>query len=469
MGPTRALLISAALIFALVIAAMWLSDRGCGAASKSAAIDAAVEDSAIAPVAAAPIAGAQCVRHARSECDGGDGWWFDSCGRREELREKCDDSLCSDGRCVKETGPKCAGDLSEHGVCDGEVLRYCKHGIAREVDCAVLQKRCLPDDDGEPACIAKVPCTLGTRCAGVKYSFCDRGQQRIGFCPLGTLCTLDGDKPRCVGPSARICARPQLEAEPVSSEATDLPVVAFLVADENVRTAESEERAREAVLAASSLLSQEGHDTGIRIDLRDVRTVQRPRWWNGGAVPAGEIVLDRALQPLPGEPFFVPIVFTHEIVRDEKSVSGFATLPVNRCADLAPFSPPPPPGGAVLISRLRNSTTVVHELGHYLGLCHTFQADPPVATNASDDKGDAGSCDECGRTGDGICDTPVDPGVEACKLDLPSCAVACRDNATPDAFNLMSYFQPCRRYFSTEQARYMRRYLQLRREERSAR
>lgn len=49
-----------------------------------------------------------------------------------------------------------------------------------------------------------------------------------------------------------------------------------------------------------------------------------------------------------------------------------------------------------------NLSTTAHEMGHCLGLYHTFQGgDENVARS--------GNCANCTTTGDGLCDTEADP------------------------------------------------------------
>lgn len=129
---------------------------------------------------------------------------------------------------------------------------------------------------------------------------------------------------------------------------------------------------------------------------------------------------------------------------------------------------PQPPFGAVVVAKARAPTTVAHEIGHFLGLCHThFEYQPPsqrvVRWEADDGRQRAILCDtQCRTGGDGVCDTPEDPGPPSCSYDA-SCQVACGDPAQPDARNLMSYYTACRDRFSVGQAMQLRRGAALRR------
>jgi hypothetical protein len=69
----------------------------------------------------------------------------------------------------------------------------------------------------------------------------------------------------------------------------------------------------------------------------------------------------------------------------------------------------------------------------------------------------------CMRSGDGICDTPVDPGPNQCQEQGP-CDLYCpRSGDRPDALNVMSYYLGCRRSLTADQFAEVSRGLQLRR------
>jgi hypothetical protein len=61
-----------------------------------------------------------------------------------------------------------------------------------------------------------------------------------------------------------------------------------------------------------------------------------------------------------------------------------------------------------------------------------------------------------------MCDTPPDPGPEACAYDR-ACDVHCDAGELPDAFNVMSYYTACRYSLSELQQLELRRNLYLRR------
>lgn len=84
--------------------------------------------------------------------------------------------------------------------------------------------------------------------------------------------------------------------------------------------------------------------------------------------------------------------------------------------------------------------TLLHEMGHYFGLPHTFEGSGVELVDGSN----------CETAGDGICDTPADPFVEG--EDMAEYVSDCRfislkvdangEYYRPDIGNIMSYY-PC--------------------------
>lgn len=104
-------------------------------------------------------------------------------------------------------------------------------------------------------------------------------------------------------------------------------------------------------------------------------------------------------------------------------------------------------------------TLVIHELGHFFGLAHTFECAFGRETAES-----------CADSGDQICDTPPDRGpkgvrgIAMCDDDKMldgSCTgtcgkKVCADGSKPDGYNWMSYFDCTPGRFSNEQLDFMR-------------
>lgn len=115
--------------------------------------------------------------------------------------------------------------------------------------------------------------------------------------------------------------------------------------------------------------------------------------------------------------------------------------------------------GPLCVNAATIDTLVVHELGHFFGLAHTFECASGRETE-----------EDCATTGDFLCDTPADRGPKAMKgiarcndgkmLDgscSGSCpAKACTDGSTPDAWNWMSFYDCAPGRFSDGQRDFMR-------------
>jgi hypothetical protein len=475
------------LVAALAVAIWRLLPLGLGGGGVPTSAPAPGTDASSRPPAASapmrakraplpPVAG-ECPAHARKLCDGGDVWWFDGCGRRENLIETCGDRLCADARCSDPPpGPACGSELTERGHCDGDLLRYCDGKIARAVDCAELGQRCGIDADGGANCVRVQSCKgQGELCVGRNVLRCEGGKVTGMRCAKDAACVLAAGHARCerrldaqtfARDPCRGCACP---AEAPAKMVVD--VVAFLIADADGHPVESEDRVWAEIERTNQLLSPDppdpAHDTGITLALRDMRILVRPKWIAATRQTLREAAFDPEVQSL-GEPFFIPLLYTREVMSGAKQASGMSTLPNGLCAnfDVLRNTEDAPSGeaGAVLLARLRSPTTLAHELGHYLGLCHTFQPDLPFDEVTLVDSQVAPECRECERRGDGVCDTPPDPGVDdgACQLAPGSCEARCSGDAVPDTANLMSYYTLCRRWFTSEQIGYMRKWLDRR-------
>ncbi len=92
---------------------------------------------------------------------------------------------------------------------------------------------------------------------------------------------------------------------------------------------------------------------------------------------------------------------------------------------------------------------LAHELGHYFQLLHTFAGTTSQIVNLTEP--------ECHQNGDGICDTPADPGVNICPTGGCGSNFNCTQNDplgvpyNPDATLIMSYYSCSPEKFTTQQ------------------
>ncbi|MEY4577663.1 MAG: hypothetical protein RL701_2366, partial [Pseudomonadota bacterium] len=162
-----------------------------------------------------------------------------------------------------------------------------------------------------------------------------------------------------------------------------------------------------------------------------------------------------------GLDFYVPVLFAEKLELVPPK-SGISTLPNARCGGVRVSDLPSPVSGLIVLTEARAPETLAHEMGHYLGLCHTHEQLDRYAVQSTTAVASFASSPACESSGDGICDTPVDPGLENCfRADL--CQLQCHAGEHPDASNVMSYYLGCRRALSPDQLTEAARNLQLRR------
>lgn len=138
-------------------------------------------------------------------------------------------------------------------------------------------------------------------------------------------------------------------------------------------------------------------------------------------------------------PNLINIYFTHQILNDtDESICGYSNntsrndfiMIKNDCAT--------------------NSSSFAHEIGHFFSLIHTHGPDDKKTTELVD-----GS--NCDTNGDGICDTPADPGLSSSNVNgfcnyTGNETDANGDRYNPDTNNMMSYSRKdCRTFFSPQQ------------------
>ena len=426
-----------------------------------------------------------CKPRAGRICNAGDAWWVDSCAEVNELAQECGAARCSAGVCEAETPNEC-GDVTPLGSCRRDVARVCQQGKLFEVDCATSGGRCVMTTDG-PGCHEKSAdaCRDGEppTCDGRVLRRCYEGtwerldcEALAGVCVPGSrdvparcafaLPILDADCGPCgcpPQPEVEICDGKDNDRNGVVDDGTScapVPIVAFVVtggdashSDEDIATAIEETNTAfarddglELVFELHSIVHVDDEDLA-ELDSEDLDRLLRTDRLVGAA-----------------EDFYIPVVFTDVVLAAKVPRPGLSTVPNGVCGGVRRIWDRQPAIGLVAVAKRRWPTTLAHELGHFLGLCHTHEAPAPVVqVHSGGELGDAATCDgRCEGGADGICDTTIDPGPEQCGVD-DACAIHCATGDRPDPGNMMAYYPDCRVMFSVEQARTMREALALRR------
>lgn len=417
-------------------------------------------------------------------------WSFDSCQNPEEKLEECGDQLCRGESCDVPVEGGCLEP--PEGRCDGDVVRLCHGGRPLAIDCAAKQLRCGYGAEGAeclPRVAASESCAGPARCEGETLVRCqDHGVVRTECGRAGARCLrLPGARgPSCVeirpeigdgdcGPCG--CPLDQKRAEQLcdgKDEDRDqrvdeglacgpVAVIAFVVADASGASSHAREDVEQELQRVNQAFS--GHDEPtLQFVLEELIPLRAPQLL---ALDHGEFsaLVDDPRIVAARETFYVPVLFTDEVFAGgETPKPGASTLPNGTCGGVQQSQGPEL--GLIALAKARYPTTLAHELGHFLGLCHTHdQLTPHTPTRAfrrADDAPLASCAPLCREEGDGICDTPLDPGPEVCSYDL-SCEVRCASAGSPDPLNLMSYYAHCRAHFTAEQRALMEHTLALRR------
>lgn len=406
---------------------------------------------------------ADCAPRAAKACEAGDVYWFDACGGRQELVEACQGRPCLDIACAPaERFVSRCGSVTAYGRCDGDLALACVVGRLVKVDCAASGKRCTEGREGVHCETAGAGFCTGReppRCEGKRLVQCVEGRFEVSDCARRSgRCEVADGVGRCVGAHAELQPRP-LELCNQRDDDDDGKV--------------DEDQVCEAVILVpvvaegATLTDFEGR---MQRDLEILNRVYQPRrfrWHEPISAPErlarfparevdriGASINAQVAEALKGE-FFVPVVFV-EALDLEPPKGGISTLPNNSCGGVRLSDRASPPYGLIVLADERMPETLAHELGHYLGLCHTHEqverfslVDPRVPA--------------CEVTGDAICDTAYDPGPASCKADA-TCTVLCDDaSARPLGADVMGYYLGCRRALSADQLREAERNLALRR------
>ncbi len=429
-----------------------------------------------------------CAPEADQRCVDGDAWWVDGCGVTYARAEDCE-GLCTDGVCDPPPTLDCGGE-SVLGRCDGHTARGCDGGRPFAVDCSAAGLSCVITEAG-PACRAPAdicdPEALPPRCAGSRLLVCEGGQRRAVDCrAYGGICgePPGGGAARCIQLPPPVtpadcddpCGCPSADGDEVcdgrdndgdgwideSGECAAIDLVAFVVVDEAGQGSYSREDIDAEIAGLERLFARED-DYGLAFRLVEVVRLRQPQWLELDNTELDEVVRSGAVASRSGD-FYVPILFTERLLVDGVPRPGLSTVPNGSCGGQRRIPGSQPPLGLVALGKRRWNTTLAHELGHFLGLCHTH-GDHPSAIVAIDpgDGDEARACQPpCAVDDDGLCDTPPDSGPPVCRVDL-ECTATCDDGASPDPTNVMGYYPQCRTGFTEQQALLMRQSLALRR------
>ncbi len=438
-----------------------------------------------------------CVLEADRRCLDGDAWWIDGCGVTYAKAEECGAALCRAGAC-EPPAPGC-GDIPLPGRCEGDVAVVCAADRPSRVDCAANGQRCVDTDEG-PACRPATeeacdPTAEPPRCEGTELVTCMDGERHRLDC--GTRGAICGRPPSGALPAACLqlrppvpqpacddpCGCPEAAGDEVCNGLDDdrdgfvdesgscppVELVLFVIVDEDGESSYSPEDVEEELARLQRLLARDD-DFGLEVRVLDVVRVAEPTWLvlDGDDLDAmvRSPTISRHREEAGTEGFYVPIVLTEQVIVDEVPRPGLSTVPNGVCGGQRRVAGPQPLLGLVAVAKQRWPTTLAHEVGHFLGLCHThgdtIDAVIPIDPGAEGAPEEARTCvDPCTLEGDGLCDTPPDPGPGPCVVG-PECLASCGDGSTPDASNVMGYYPECRTSFTAAQARLMRRTLALR-------
>ena len=328
--------------------------------------------------------------------------------------------------------------------------------------------RCVVTDEGAQC----LPSNPKTDCSGSEAAVCEGGQLRL--CIDGSFqqvdCTKRGGSCRVSGGSAHCSNEGTTSAvhhAPGHASTADVEVCDGRDNDSDGRVDESE------VCSAVPLVAfvPSGYDPSdlpvrMQQELEILNRVYTPttfRWAKTASASDGYVHFDpkqmtdaaASLARTAYPSFYIAVLYVKDMAISPPK-GGMSTMPNSRCGGVRLTDRPSPADGLIVLTDARQPETLAHEMGHYLGLCHTHQQLAPLAA-ASDPSL------PCKHTGDAICETPFDPGPNRCVRD-EVCEVLCpNDDAEPSPINIMSYYIGCRQSLTPEQLTEARRNLSLRR------
>ncbi len=426
-------------------------------------------------------------------CVQGDVWSLDGCGNLEDKLDECENQLCRQGVCEVEDETLC--HEPPEGRCDRDKVRLCYAGRALTVDCARQGLRCASGDEGAE-CVPEIPAS--ERCAGAPVCEGDvlvqcvlgRKQRRDCRAQRATCEQLaDATAPSCVTdlPKAAALARgcgpcacePDANARETQCDGHDedgdglvdeeldcgaVPVIAFVVTDRSGQTSHGPEDVQTELERANQLFAKSSVPNPLSFVLEELLFLADDRLLDLDGKEFQSLVFDTRVHPVRDH-FYLPLVFTDTVsLGGETPKNGVSTLPNGTCGGLQESSGPDV--GIVAVAKGRALTTVSHEIGHFFGLCHTHDVRSSAPRVVLDQTARGAAREACGPScrdeGDGLCDTPFDPGPQECLYDA-TCGTRCLHDDEPDPRNLMGYYTACRQGFSDQQMRLMQHSLALRR------
>lgn len=452
-----------------------------------------------APGPGAPDEASHCEPYVARDCYGGNVHWFDACGHVLDMDADCGDGFCRRGACV-------AADWEQrcveppHGRCDGDRVVYCDAGETAFIDCAAKGRVCRDGAEGA-ACVTLPPegaCSFDApRCDGDILEFCAAGKiQQLHCNDLGGACVEIDGQARCTRPPPPVPAEQAAACGPCGcpSEAEGEPEVCngkdddgngyiddgvdcgLVTIDVWVGTGEHRERLideaglRFEIDAVNHVFERSG--SAIRFTLGSIQDLDVA---GSAALTFDQLapLLDQLEPPTVsrsvedpeqfGEaPYSARLVFVGELLEGEVPKLGVAYPFVTRgCGAIRHEGGPRYKRSLIAISERRSRTTLAHELGHLLGLCHTHDGEPKTSVVAPHADPEQLCGDWCSYEGDAICDTP--PDHRECDYDSRACIAICPGGEQPDTRNIMSYYHACRTRFSPQQVLLMEHTLALRR------